>query len=336
MQNSGFKIESGRGRGGARVVAALVLATGLLIAGACRLPFTDTVGTLEVDVGSISTLSLLPDVDMNVTGYVLTGSGPDGESFERSTTGGTVRVSELTTGTWTVEAVGSNADGIDIAAGSGQTRVAPGETSQLSVTVTPYDGQGTLSVSVTWPEAEVSSPGVSADLVAADGTVQPLSFSLEGSGSAFQQPLQTATGYYTLSVQLYDGDAVVAGAAESARIANSATTSGTIAFTDINQPSGDTDIVIDPELDDPLQVTISGAVAELVLAAGMTVSASTANAEGETVTYTWYVNGGFVAAGSGLTIGSELPPGAYRLDVVAFTADGSRSGSASHVFSVVE
>ena len=41
-------------------------------------------------------------------------------------------------------------------------------------------------------------------------------------------------------------------------------------------------------------------------------------------------------AGTGATVnvGADLRPGSYRLDAVVFTADGSRSGTASHNFTV--
>ena len=54
------------------------------------------------------------------------------------------------------------------------------------------------------------------------------------------------------------------------------------------------------------------------------------------VIYTWYINGESRAIGDSYTLGSDLAVGTYRLDVTAFTADGSRAGSATHTFTVLE
>jgi hypothetical protein len=49
----------------------------------------------------------------------------------------------------------------------------------------------------------------------------------------------------------------------------------------------------------------------------------------------WYVNGQSAGTGA-LYTGENLQAGVYRLDAVAFSADGSRSGSATHSFRVSE
>lgn len=334
--NGVFSKRARYARTAARTAAALVAAITLTGLAACHLPVHDPGGALEVSVGSIATQSLLPDQDMDVDSYVVSGSGPDGASFERTTSGGVIVVEELTTGNWVIDVVGYNLDAIDVASGSGEIDISAGETSQLTVTVRPYDGAGTLSVSVTWPDADVSEPSVVAELVASDGTSMSLPFAISAAGQATYESADTAAGYYTLSVQLLDGGTAVAGAAEATRVAAGATTSGTIAFNSVNPPTGDTDITIDPDLDEPLEVSLSGGVASLQLGGSMTVTAAVSNAGGETVSFTWYLNGAYLGTGEAVTVGQSLAPGTYRLDAIAYTSDGSRSGSASHGFSVVE
>lgn len=320
----------------ARTVAGVVAAVAVIGFAACQLPVDDPGGSLEVNVGSIDTQSLEPDLNMDVDSYVVSGSGPSGSSFERTTSGGVIAVEELTVGAWTIDVVGYNVDGIDVARGSGETDISAGETSQLTVTVRPYEGEGTLSVSVTWPDADVADPSVEAELVASDGTSVSLPFTISEAGQASYERADTAAGYYTLSVQLLDGTTPVAGAAEAARVAAGATTGGTIAFNSVNPPTGDTDITIDPDLDEPLEVSLSGAVADLELGGSMTATAEVSNADGQTVSFTWYLNGAYLDDGDTVTVGQSLEPGTYRLDAIAYTADGNRSGSASHSFSVVE
>ncbi|NBF40525.1 MAG: hypothetical protein GVY14_08915 [Spirochaetes bacterium] len=334
--NSVFSKRARYARTAVRTATTVVAAITVLGLAACHLPVQDPGGALEVSVGSIGTQSLLPDLDMDVDSYVVSGSGPDGASFERTTAGGLIVVEELTTGFWVIDVVGYNLDGVDVASGSGETIISAGETSQLTVAVRPYEGPGTLRVSVTWPDADVTDPSVVASLVASDGTSTSLPFDISGAGQATYESVDTAAGYYTLSVQVLDAGIAVAGAAEATRVAAGATTSGTIAFNTVNPPTGDTDITIDPDLDEPLEVSLSGAVASLAFGDSMSVTGAVSNADGEPVSFTWYLNGAYLAAGDTVTLGQSLVPGTYRLDAIAYTSDGSRSGSASHGFSVVE
>ena len=317
-------------------VGVAFFALALLSAVSCDLGLQDDTGSMEVNLDSVSTLSLLPSIDMTVDSYRLEGSGPDGATFTETTTGSSIVLENLATGTWTVTVIGVNPSGTDIASGSGQTDVTADSTASVSVTVQPYEGTGSLDVSVTWPSADVDSPSVEGSLIASDGTSQSLSFTVDSTGTASYSSSSVSTGYYTLSVQLTDGGTAVAGAAETTRVAESATTSGSIDFTSVNEPSGDVDVTIDPDLDQPLDVTLSGTTSSIALGGSMTVSASVSNADGQTISYDWYLNGAFQSTSDSITVGSSLDPGTYRLDVIAFTDDGTRSGSASHTFTVTE
>ncbi|MFP4067362.1 MAG: hypothetical protein ACLFS5_07645 [Spirochaetaceae bacterium] len=321
---------------GAKIVA--VLAVGLLAAlsASCDLGLEEPDGAVEVTVGSVSTLVMEPDQSMDVVSFRLLGDGPDGNELDEGLTEGTTRFDGLESGEWSFEVIGFNESGTDIAVGSAQTEVVAGETASVSITVEPYDGPGTLSVSITWPAEDVTDPALEGELTSSDGTNAGMSADITGEGTAAIAHGEVSAGYHTLSVQLLDGDTVVAGAAETVRIAQDAETSGTVAFSDVNPPTGDVEIIVDPELDEPLPVTIEGGAEELAMGESMTVAADTSNADGAEVSYTWYVNGAYVSQGAETTVGADLEPGSYRLDVVAFTEDGSRSGSASHTFTVTE
>ena len=52
--------------------------------------------------------------------------------------------------------------------------------------------------------------------------------------------------------------------------------------------------------------------------------------------YVWYINGNSVAIGASYTTPTDLAPGVYRIDVTAFTTDGSRAGSATYTFKVLD
>lgn len=84
---------------------------------------------------------------------------------------------------------------------------------------------------------------------------------------------------------------------------------------------------ITPALANPIPVSISGVPSRTAHGTSVTASASVGNGTGN-VTYVWYLNGESKFTGASYTFGSDLTAGYYRLDVTAYTADGS-AGSAS-------
>ena len=136
-------------------------------------------------------------------------------------------------------------------------------------------------------------------------------------------------------LQLKDNGLLAMGAVEMVRIVKDQITSGQFEFYETNGPGGNITISITPELNDPLAVTMGGQVAEIYLGETMTVTASVPPEVGNVV-YAWYINGESRATGPSYTLGSDLAVGIYRLDVTAFTADGSRAGSATYTFQVLE
>jgi len=53
-------------------------------------------------VSTIANRTILPDIDMNQAGFIVTGTGPDGSSFQKETTETMVEVKKLAFGEWTV------------------------------------------------------------------------------------------------------------------------------------------------------------------------------------------------------------------------------------------
>jgi uncharacterized repeat protein (TIGR02543 family) len=136
-------------------------------------------------------------------------------------------------------------------------------------------------------------------------------------------------GYYTLGFTLLDTGIVVAGAVDVVRIVTGQTTSGTYAFSTVNAPGGTIQVNINANMQNPLNVAIAGSSASLSQGSTQTLTASVSNYTGNVV-YVWYVNGVSAATGSSFTFGSGTTAGyTYRIDVTAFTADGTQAGSAT-------
>ncbi len=276
--------------------------------------------------------TLVPDVDMTAASYVVTGQGPDAESFSRTTTGGSIDIEELKVGLWNITVEALNAEATVIGMGTGQVTLAAATPATISVKVKPLNGYGTLAITVNWPAADVASPAVTAQLTPASGAARNLAFTL-GTGTATSTTTDIPTGYHTLSLQVLDGGVLVAGAIEIVRILKNKTTAGTFTFDQVNPVTANVQVNVDPQLDEPLVVSLAGQQATVVEGTGFTVSASVAGFAGNVV-YTWYLNSVFKATGSSFAVPANLEPGFYRMDVTAIAADGSQAGSATASFTV--
>ncbi len=293
--------------------------------------------TLLLSIAGNTSKTLLPAIDMNIASYDVSGTGPSGQTFSQSTTQTSDEITGLVAGVWNVTVAALNASGQNIGMGSSSVTLSSTDPVSLAITVTPIQGNGTVSLTTTWPASEVQVPSLSASLLPAAGTAIPVSYTMS-SGTATATNSTVPSGYYTLSQTLLDNGVLVAGAVEVVRVVAGQTTSGTFDFSNLNMVDPTIGVDITPAMNDPLTVTISGASASLTVGGTMTVSAGVTGYTGN-VTYVFYLNGQAKANGTtaspSWTFGSDLAAGNYRLDVTAFSADGLRAGSATSTFTVV-
>jgi len=319
------------------LAGALALVTGF----SCQLPNGAGTGTpaLIIQISSPQSKmmkTLVPNVDMVAATYQINGTGPSGATFSTTVAAGTTAtVSTLTSGTWTVNVSGVDAEGVFITFGSRTAQVTTGQTATVAITVTPIVGPGSLSLTLTWPAASVANPIIQAQLIPATGSATALTFSTPSNGSATYSGSGIMNGYYTLTLELFDSSTLVMGAVDVVEIIQGQTTSGTYNFNSVND-YGSIQATITPTASNPLTVTISGAVATVAPGAPVTLSASVPAGTGNVV-YTWYVNGVSQGVGSSLTINSSTSPLAadtYRVDVTAITTNGLQGGSATTTITV--
>ena len=292
-------------------------------------------GSLAINILSVTAKGLIPDLDMTPASYALLGNGPNGSNFNESTAASSVVIPDLDFGDWTITVDALNADSIIIGRGQDSVAVHAGQITTLNIAVTPLDGYGTLDLTLLWTPEDTENPSIEARMIPAAGSTIDLSFTITSPGTATYTSSTIPTGYYTLVLKLLDNNILVLGAVEMVRIIKDQTTSGQFEFYEINDPGGQISINITPELNDPIEVTMSGQVEEIYFGELMTVTAAVPPEVGNVV-YAWYINGESKTTGLSYTLGSDLAVGIYRLDVTAFTADGSRAGSATYIFRVLE
>ena len=285
-------------------------------------------GSLSISLtNSITAKTLTPPVSMAAASYTITGTGPNSATFTAASTGAAVTENGLAFGSWTIVVNALNANGTLIGTGTAAAQVHTGETASVTVTVTPVTGAGALSLTVSWPAEQVQAPSITASLTPALGTAQGLAFVVTGSTATYTNAA-IGNGYYTLAFTVNDNGVAEAGAVEVVRIVAGQATSGTYTFANVNRAGGGIQVNITANMQNPLDVAMTGAVATMSAGTTQALSADVSNYSGN-VSYVWYVNGVSQAAGATYSFGTGVSAGYYRIDVTAFAADGTRAGSAT-------
>lgn len=300
---------------------------------------------------TVTQRSILPSESMDIATYDIYGTHEDSSiTFEELDVTGTITIESLETGEWTIQVDGKNALGSIIGTGSNTVTITPTSQSQVTVTIVPIVGQGTLNLDIDWSvdaDNQMDSPIVNSQLFAYSGTIQDLTYSVDlVTRTANYSGLQDQ-GYYTLLTQFVDdvdnGDGtatqtVVAGNAEIVRIAAGDTSNGAYSYDSINTGAlGDVDIVISPELGDPLIIVLTPNVDGIEYSYGDTFTMdATTSSTTDVVDYTWYVNGVEYQTGPTLTYDTTDFPRPKKnqtlfsnISVIGFSNAGIRGGSTS-------
>lgn len=281
--------------------------------------------------------TLVPDISMEITSYDIIGYGP-GEDDEISALGMTASNKLFTGipfGNWNITVYGKNTDGTIIGSGEASVMVHTGETSQVGVTVVPLTGEGSFDISVLWNSGDTEMPAIEARLKSAAGDELNMTIPAYGEDIGTGSLENITNGYYTLIVKLFDNDKLAMGAVEVVRIVHNENTRGTFDFTEINKHGGDIQVNITSEMADPLRVELNGTEPVISVTSVLELGASVADYN-ESLTYVWYVNGQVEDIDTQSFTISDYQPGIYRLDVTAFSTDGTQAGSATHTVRVVE
>lgn len=259
------------------------------------------------------------DIDMQITDYSISGICAETDNTcEATLSSGSNFETTLDPGTWTLTVQGLNSAGQLVGEGSTTVSIVSGETTTASVSITPLPGNGYLGLNVSWPAGVLENPAVAGTVTPTGGTAQNISFSMAGDGLSASYGDSLSAGYYQVSIQLTDNGTVMWGRNVAARIVRGGSSVENYALVeDVNK--GGLTLTINETMEQPVNITMSGAVESLTQGESMTVSASTDQAVSS---YQWYLQGQELTGetGSSITIGSSLSPGNYYLDLVVKTS----------------
>jgi hypothetical protein len=187
---------------------------------------THTGGIINLTITSmIYEKTILPEIDMTIASYDISGSGPGGDNFiVTGYTGSTWSCEVSETGDWTITVCAYNASGDMIGRGDETITIFPGETTPVSVYVTPLEEPGTLDISLAWPDVSVVDPVITGTLESPGGLSQSMLFTLSGNSAGYTNDSMDP-GYYLLHITVADGSVEIFWILETIRIIANAVTS---------------------------------------------------------------------------------------------------------------
>ncbi|MBN1412774.1 MAG: VCBS repeat-containing protein [Spirochaetales bacterium] len=305
----------------------------VLLAAGCQLEKPEEQsGMLKINLllHQVENRTIVPDVDMRVSSYEIFGYGPNDRCFELdNVVQSPVLVNKLAAGDWLIHVHGINPDGKVIAAGEITVTVIANTEVGSTVVLRPLEGTGLLELDLSWPDNALYNAEVRGVLTPVEGT--PLEFTIPVPNGTNQAHYETEleSGYYMLQIKVYGDGEYRWGLVETVRILACEVTSGLLHLT-IN-PEGELDLGIVVELDNPVAITLSGAVEDLCLGEEMSIEAITSE---PVDAYQWYLDGEALEGETSntLSIGSGLLTDTYRLDLVV--KKGNVLSSTSVIFNV--
>ncbi|WP_046007229.1 Ig-like domain-containing protein [Pseudoalteromonas rubra] len=307
--------------------------------------------------------TLKPDLDLTASQYVISGTGPENSAFSQTlTSGNNLQLDFLRFGQWDITVEAKNAASERFAQGTKAVNINVGEVTSTAIDLSLIEGTGSFTLNLEFPEASVQGEVMSAMLKPETGESIQLSLQPGPVKTGFKTYTATLSntvpsGYYTLIVTVHDQgnngvQHLALGVAETVQILADQITIGQYSLTGA-AGLGSVNFEFNLDLNENLPVSLIGSSqyattfafdSDTIIAASAGITANDVDAAN--VTYVWYLNGQVVAVDtSNYTLDSRFSPfttsvngrfipGSYRLDVVAFNADASRSGSASFEFEV--
>ncbi len=267
-----------------------------------------------------------------ITGYTVSGNGPNDKTFSISTNSTQVDINGLVIGTWELTVKGFNQQGTPIAEGS-TTHHLTTKDNVVEVSLTDLQGTGTVNIGFTW--GDPTYPNITLDLkLKPQGGVEE---SITEGKTIYQTTASARyqatlpTGSYDLSFTLYSDGTKVAGGVEAIRILQGCSTEGEVSIIVDKETPEATGLLIKSDIVEPVEGLITGLDDTILPNTVTTASFSKTKGGGpKPVTVDWYLDGTHIASGNSIDFSTHTGP--HRLDVVAQTELLGSVGSESKSF----
>jgi hypothetical protein len=259
--------------------------------------------------------TIVPRLDMNVSVYDIYGTGPENRFFNRlDVTASTVLQASLAPGEWAISVNAKNRDGVIIGKGHTKAVITAGKITRARAKVCPAHGEGTLGIQVIWPEDLIENPIIKAEITPEGGSPMPLPFVLGCNMRSAYFLGSLKSGYYTVSIHLFDGDDLLWGTVEAVRIIAGVKTCKIYVLVK-DMCRGGLMLSVKLDMQNPVNIEFIGAEMLILSGSEMTVTAVTSE---PVDSYQWYLDGILLEGDTWptVTVGKTLEPGFYMLDLL--------------------
>lgn len=269
---------------------------------------------------------------LTITGYTVSGEGPNESTFSVSTNSSQVEINGLTIGTWELEVIGYNQQGTPIA----QKTLSHQLTSRnnfLEVLLTDLVGEGGVDIGFYWNEPdfpnisfvlELKSQEGSYEVVKSGVTVNPATAS-----ARYQATLPC--GSYEIAFSLYSQDEKLAGGVEALRILDNCSTSGNITIVVNKETAEPTGLKILSNVVEPVEGVIEGLPDVIPPNTETTVSFTRTRGGGaKNLQIAWYIDGSYRGESNPFSFSTHT--GTHRIDALVQTELLGSVGTVSKTF----
>jgi hypothetical protein len=290
--------------------------------------------TFSSDRGQSSSREVVSPVGQSlaITGYIVSGNGPNDKSFSITTNSSQADINGLVIGTWEINVIGINQQGTAIASGNKIHHLTT-KSNNIEIILDELTGSGSVDVGFYWVDTNYPELDFSLVLKPQNGIEREVTEGLfinhQTASARFQATLET--GSYDLIFSLTSGDENIAGGVVVLRILDGFTSSKEITLIVDKETRDASTFLIKNSVVEPVVGTIEGLSSTLLPMKRSTAHFShTAGGGSGLLTVNWYLDG--IAIGSGLSVDFIPHSGNHRLDAVASTPNIGSVGATTFPF----
>ena len=311
--------------------AFILLAAVLVLAlmASCKESEENANAKLEIAIEdrSMEARTMMPQAAlMEVRKYSVSGEGPGGQTFgPMISTENSITVSDIRSGSWTINATAMNAENNEIASGSGTFSITRGVNS-VTVVLDSMTGTGTLQLDLTWDDDITVLDKFRIDVCIEDTSGNVISTTsreanTESEGISVLIPIPA--GSHILSVRVFDANGSLdVGAADAVRIIAGTKTTGSLHLKPVSPNAvASVSLSLDNRVGSPMSFYIDYSPKNAQVGQSVTLSALydslPSGVSSSSLSYQWYTDGVAVASGgNGSTYSIQLQAGLHRYDVI--------------------
>ena len=267
-----------------------------------------------------------------ITGYTVSGDGPNDSKISVSTNISQVEINGLTVGTWDLEVTGYNPQGTAIA----KKELSHHLTSRdnfLEVVLSDLVGEGSVDIGFYWNDIAYPDIEFKLELRSQGGDYERVTNGLTLSPTTASARYQATLpcGSYDIAFTLYSQNEKLAGGVEALRILDNCATTGDIIIVVNKEASEPTGLKIVSSVVDPVGGVIEGLSDVILPHTSTTVSFSRTHGGGiQDLQIAWFLDGTYLGDANPFSFSTHT--GTHRLDALVKTQLLGSVGTVSKTF----